>query len=63
MIPCKEKKNDITIDTININIRVQFFNFSICHTRKLELFSYGYNCARHYFEHKVLEDTIIMRDF
>jgi predicted patatin/cPLA2 family phospholipase len=63
MIPCKEKKESlIDIDVIKIGIDIQFFNFSISHTKKLELFSYGYNSAKYYFEHKILEDSIFIRD-
>ena len=53
----------IDIDIIKIDVDVQFFNFSISHTKKLELFSYGYNYAKSYFEHKILEDTILIRDY
>jgi NTE family protein len=64
MIPCKENKEcSIDIDIIKIDVDVQFFNFSISHTKKLELFSYGYNYAKSYFEHKILEDTILIRDY
>lgn len=68
MIPCKEKNyintnNNDMIDIIDIKVEdLKIYNFSISHSKKLQLFSYGYNCARHYFEHKILEDTIILRD-
>lgn len=64
MIPCKEKKNNINIDVIHINVEnLKIYNFSITHTKKLELFSYGYNCAKYYFDNKVMEDTKFLRDF
>lgn len=64
MIPCKENKNyNKDIDIIDIKVEdLKIYNFSISHTKKLELFSYGYNCAKNYFEYKNLEDTIILRD-
>jgi NTE family protein len=63
MIPNKEKKEyQISIDTIEIKTEIKFYNFSISHTRKLELFSYGYNCAKHYFDNKILTDTLFLRN-
>lgn len=63
MIPTKENKEyNIEIDTITIQTSIKFYNFSITHTKKLELFSYGYNCAKHYFENKYLTDTLLLRD-
>jgi len=71
MIPCKEKKNfyindenhNDVIDIIDIKVEdLKIYNFSISHSKKLKLFSYGYNCAKYYFDHKILEDTIILRD-
>lgn len=64
MIPCKEKKQNINIDVIHINVEnLKIYNFSITHTKKLELFSYGYNCCKYYFDNKVMEDTKFLRDF
>ena len=64
MIPCKENKNyNKDVDIIDIKVEeLKIYNFSISHTKKLELFSYGYNCAKNYFEYKNLEDTLILRD-
>jgi predicted acylesterase/phospholipase RssA len=63
MIPTKENKEyNIEIDTITINTSIKFYNFSISHTKKLELFSYGYNCAKHYFDNKILMDTLPLRN-
>jgi predicted patatin/cPLA2 family phospholipase len=64
MIPCKEKKEyNKNIDIINIKVEdLKIYNFSLSHTKKLELFSYGYNYAKHYFEYKNLEDTILLRN-
>jgi NTE family protein len=64
MIPCKEKKSNINIDVIEIKVEnIKIYNFSITHTKKLELFSYGYNRAKYYFDDKVMEDTRLVRDF
>jgi predicted acylesterase/phospholipase RssA len=63
MIPTKENREyNIEIDTITIYTSIKFYNFSITHTKKLELFSYGYNSAKHYFENKYLTDTLFLRD-
>ena len=64
-IPLKEKKKyDVDVDIIKIDVEnIKIYNFSLSHSRKLELFSYGYNCAKYYFDNKVLEDTKIFRDF
>lgn len=63
MIPCKENRECLVdIDIIKIEVDIQFFNFSISHNKKLELFSYGYNYAKHYFDNKILEDSILFRD-
>lgn len=63
MIPSKENKECLVdIDIIRIDVDIQFFNFSISHTKKLELFSYGYNFAKYYFENKILQDSILLRD-
>lgn len=65
IIPLKEKKNyHINIDIIKIDIEnLKIYNFSLSHSRKLELFSYGYNYAKDYFDNKILEDSKIFRDF
>jgi len=63
MIPCKENRECLVdIDIIKIDVDIQFFNFSISHNKKLELFSYGYNYAKYYFDNKILEDSILFRD-
>lgn len=64
MIPCKENKNyNKDVDIIDIKVEdLKIYNFSISHTKKLELFSYGYNYAKNYFDNKSLEDTIFLRD-
>jgi predicted acylesterase/phospholipase RssA len=64
-IPLKEKKKyDVDIDIINIDIEnVKIYNFSLSHSRKLELFSNGYNYSKHYFDNKILEDSRLFRDF
>ena len=64
-IPLKEKKKyDVDIDIINIDVEnLKIYNFSLSHSRKLELFSNGYNYAKHYFDYKILEDSKIFRDF
>jgi NTE family protein len=64
-IPLKEKKiYQVDVDIIKIDVEnVKIYNFSLSHSRKLELFSCGYNCAKDYFDNKVLEDTKIFREF
>ena len=64
-IPLKEnKKYNVDIDIIKIDVEnLKIYNFSLSHSRKLELFSNGYNYARHYFDNKILEDSKIFREF
>jgi predicted acylesterase/phospholipase RssA len=64
-IPLKEKKKyDVDVDIIKIDVdNLKIYNFSLSHSRKLELFSHGYNYAKHYFDNKILEDSRIFREF
>lgn len=61
----KEIPDNLHIDIIKIyKIEdIQIHTFNITQTKKLELFSIGYNYAKHYYDFKDYEDTLTLRDF
>lgn len=61
----KEIPSNLEIDIIKIYglDDIQIHTFNITNTKKLELFSLGYNYAKHYYDFKEYEDTLDIRNF
>lgn len=59
----KEISESIDLDVIKIYglDDIQIHTFNISQTKKLELFSLGYNYAKHYYDFKIYEDSINLR--
>jgi predicted acylesterase/phospholipase RssA len=59
----KDISESIDLDIIKIYgiDDIQIHTFNISQTKKLELFSLGYNYAKHYYDFKIYEDSINLR--
>lgn len=61
----KDIPKNLDIDIIKIYglDDIQIHTFNITQTKKLELFSLGYNYSKHYYDFKEYEETLLLRDF